>query len=509
MVSKWGDVANTAASFHLQSKLYDNIRPPSFGSHPEIRSVVHERERECRPTLSDVDAELAAQAQADDGSPHHGQGLLPEVKRRTHHHCNSSLSSSKTPKIDSTMDRNLVMSQIEHHDQMPESTNVSFLNMNEEENSEGHVEEIKVHVKESSHDNNDVASPHSPLDSTGCTTNTLSVVREEAPLAAAPSNDETIIASNISLLTVPAALQMPTEQTSLLHQRTITPQISIRSLMTVQEEYERDTVGDSSVPSLFLQELCHRLSLLSAVAMASLRNVDQSCDLPLAGYTPGEPWPPVDPDDLSKERRREFHESSRVFTFGKFVFGLTRSNRHRTLYSYARPFRVLGGVSDAEMARLKCARGDHAQVMLAEFWLQEFLIKEQLHKSFGDVAPPIVSRLFQEVSNGTLFYSQARKVVKIPFPFPHAQLTSLFVFILGIVIPFLYLSWSNYLWFGLMMNFFTVLCFVGMHEVARELENPFQNAPNDIPLMTMQAELNEALIQLQSGYHPDSYWSIS
>jgi len=58
------------------------------------------------------------------------------------------------------------------------------------------------------------------------------------------------------------------------------------------------------------------------------------------------------------------------------------------------------------------------------------------------------------------------------------------------------------------MNFFTVLCFVGMHEVARELENPFQNAPNDIPLMTMQAEFNEALVTLQSGYHPDSYWSV-
>ena len=43
-------------------------------------------------------------------------------------------------------------------------------------------------------------------------------------------------------------------------------------------------------------------------------------------------------------------------------------------------------------------------------------------------------------------------------------------------------------------------------EVARELENPFRNAPNDVPLCTLLAFYNEALITTFAGFHPDAYW---
>ena len=52
-------------------------------------------------------------------------------------------------------------------------------------------------------------------------------------------------------------------------------------------------------------------------------------------------------------------------------------------------------------------------------------------------------------------------------------------------------------------------CLAGLHEVARELENPFRNAPNDVPLCTLLAFYNEALITMYSGHHPDAYWSES
>jgi hypothetical protein len=47
----------------------------------------------------------------------------------------------------------------------------------------------------------------------------------------------------------------------------------------------------------------------------------------------------------------------------------------------------------------------------------------------------------------------------------------------------------------------------GIHEVARELENPFRNVPNEIPLSTLMAEANEALLTMYAGYHPDLYWA--
>ena len=46
-------------------------------------------------------------------------------------------------------------------------------------------------------------------------------------------------------------------------------------------------------PSLFLQELAHLSSLLSAVAMSTLRNDLDLAESPLCEYIPGQPWPPV------------------------------------------------------------------------------------------------------------------------------------------------------------------------------------------------------------------------
>lgn len=59
---------------------------------------------------------------------------------------------------------------------------------------------------------------------------------------------------------------------------------------------------------------------------------------------------------------------------------------------------------------------------------------------------------------------------------------------------------------GCLLTFLTVTCLAGLHEVARELENPFRNIPNEIPLVTLQAMFNESLLTLLSGYHPDHFW---
>ena len=105
-------------------------------------------------------------------------------------------------------------------------------------------------------------------------------------------------------------------------------------------------------------------------------------------------------------------------------------------------------------------------------------------------------------------YNQARKVAYIPFPFPHAQITSLFVLILIVYIPILMLTYVTDPYFGTSLNLLTVMCFAGLHEVARELENPFVNVPNDIPLNNFQAQFNEALMMMFSGWHPDAHWEI-
>jgi len=255
-------------------------------------------------------------------------------------------------------------------------------------------------------------------------------------------------------------------------------------------------------PSPFLQELCHLFSLMNAVALATLRNDVDGAPSPLTEYVPCSPWPEVDPSKIPRKFKRSCCD---IFNY---ILGFDRTDKMRTEYNASRPLGVFGGVSEAEILQLQAARGAYAKTTLCSMWLQEFIVREHLAGSLGLVGPPIISRLFQFLSDGTVGYNQARKIMWIPFPFPHAQIAALFTWIGVFCVPMLLLQYTNTLWNGSTFTFLTVLSLTGMHEVARELENPFRNNPNDLPLCTMQAQFNEALMTIFVGYHPDSWWNI-
>ena len=117
-------------------------------------------------------------------------------------------------------------------------------------------------------------------------------------------------------------------------------------------------------------------------------------------------------------------------------------------------------------------------------------------------------RLYGITSDGTVAYNQARKIAYVPFPFPNAQIASFFSLAIIFIFPLLYDEYVNRYWFSFVMNFVTVLCFLGLHEVARELENPFINVPNDLPLTKYQEDFNDALLMMYAGFHPDAYWQL-
>mmetsp|Transcript_18555 Transcript_18555/g.26108 ORF Transcript_18555/g.26108 Transcript_18555/m.26108 type:complete len:593 (+) Transcript_18555:266-2044(+) len=260
-------------------------------------------------------------------------------------------------------------------------------------------------------------------------------------------------------------------------------------------------------PSLFLQELAHLASLCCAVAFSTLRNDIEGAQSPLEKYHPGSPWPEVDPAYLSNHERKLLRPHSYFINLLKYLLGFDRTPEARIKYNSARPMRVIGGVSDNEIAYLQRARGPSAKVTLAWHWLSEFIVREHLAGSLGKVGPPIISRIIQFLSDGMIHYNHARKIAFIPFPFPHAQLSAFFICIMVVTVPLLMDQYANEFWLGACLTFFTVLCLTALHEVATELENPYRNFPNDIPLNTLLALFNESLITMYAGYHPDHYWN--
>ena len=128
-------------------------------------------------------------------------------------------------------------------------------------------------------------------------------------------------------------------------------------------------------------------------------------------------------------------------------------------------------ISDAEIRFLQMARGPAAKTQLCWYWLTEFIIREHLNGSTGKVGPPIISRIIQFLSDGMVFYNHARKIMFIPFPFPHAQISVMFVVISIPAVAFLMDQYAENVILGSFLTFVSVACLSGIHEVARELEN--------------------------------------
>jgi len=103
-------------------------------------------------------------------------------------------------------------------------------------------------------------------------------------------------------------------------------------------------------------------------------------------------------------------------------------------------------------------------------------------------------------------FNEGRKITFNPFPFPFSQASSVSVNFLIFVIPLLMEQYITSLWLSILFTYFCVLVLTSINEVARELENPFRNIPNELPLVTYQAEFNEAIMTIYSGFHTDSFW---
>merc|ERR1719221_512978 len=98
-----------------------------------------------------------------------------------------------------------------------------------------------------------------------------------------------------------------------------------------------------------------------------------------------------------------------------------------------RPFEIidLEGIEPTSMEFLNTAP-DKVEIILQ--WIQRSMV---LHVQTGvlPVAPPILSRAFQEVSRGIVNLQNARKIADFPYPYPLAQISMILQIIHYAVVP--------------------------------------------------------------------------
>jgi len=109
------------------------------------------------------------------------------------------------------------------------------------------------------------------------------------------------------------------------------------------------------------------------------------------------------------------------------------------------------------------------------------------------IAPPIASRVFQELSNGIVNVQNAKKIREFPFPFPYAQMITTFLLLIWVITPCLCAMVVKAPSVSCAISFVVPFAFWSLNYIAAELELPFGDDPNDLPIAMMQVNFNESL----------------
>jgi hypothetical protein len=140
---------------------------------------------------------------------------------------------------------------------------------------------------------------------------------------------------------------------------------------------------------------------------------------------------------------------------------------------------------------------DKVEVVLQ--WIQR-LIVENIKSGVLPIAPPIISRVFQEYSRGIVNLNNARKIAEFPFPFPLVQCITLMLCMHWLLVPLTCGTSIKSGWWAGLLTFVVVFSFWCIHFFSIELEMPFGRSTNHLPLQDMQADMNRSLTTLLHRY---------
>lgn len=263
----------------------------------------------------------------------------------------------------------------------------------------------------------------------------------------------------------------------------------------------RDTDGERQV---FRLEMVHLVSLLHGVALQSLRadtnlsNLVEFDPSAIGLSTTGFPSPVIGHTIQHVGQQYRDAGGSSWSCSALQPCTLARKSGDIQRYYQLNPIHVLGGVSDEERNALQAVDA-HTRIFLVMQWLTDCVVLQGKAKWF-EVEGPIVSRIYQELSDGMLGYNQARKVTDVPFPFPYAQLVMILLSIYCVTVPVIMAAWLEGYWMVCGLTFIAVWSYFAVNEVNRDLEDPFLYDPNDLPLTAFQADLNLRLQSLDARH---------
>jgi len=138
---------------------------------------------------------------------------------------------------------------------------------------------------------------------------------------------------------------------------------------------------------------------------------------------------------------------------------------------------------------------EECKVELLVQWVQ-CLTVDGIQTGVCTIPAPILSRIFQNLSNGLAAFYNAYRVTEVPYPFPYMQSTEVLLLAHYIVTPMVICNFTISPGWSFIFSFLVVFTLLSLNRIACELEDPFGTDPNDLDMDEMQGEMNKRLLLL-------------
>lgn len=134
-------------------------------------------------------------------------------------------------------------------------------------------------------------------------------------------------------------------------------------------------------------------------------------------------------------------------------------------------------------------------------WIHQ-IIQERRRDNGLAIEAPILTRVYQVLSEGMLGFEQCRKIMDTPFPFPWVQFVTACLLVYTFTVPIVIAAYVTADWLAFMLTVFAVTTYHALNEVARDLEDPFLYDPNDLPMARHQWAFNERILAISATQRP-------
>lgn len=163
------------------------------------------------------------------------------------------------------------------------------------------------------------------------------------------------------------------------------------------------------------------------------------------------------------------------------------------------PIIDLGGLDQTTLQYLKdCKFEKHMNFNRVEVLIHmiQTLVVSAQESGVLKIPPPIISRVFQTLSRGQVNLANCKKITFTLFPFPYAQLISCLLIVFSVATPCIMASILDHPILAFWCSLIPVFGVWSLNYVAQELEIPFGDDENDLPMLDFQHHMNTSMLML-------------